>query len=278
MYTNPFVAFRSKAYLLCKELYQLRNIKDLSTKRILFIIGCQRSGTSLMTRILNKDWNAKVYFEDSNLSVRAGEERLRLKPLPIINEVIGHDRFPLIVLKPLVETQNAVQLLDYFPNSRAIWMYRHYKDVVHSNLRKFGLKNGVMNLRYIAEYQMHNWRVENVPDSLRQIVLNYFSETMDPYDAAALFWYVRNSFFFELSLEHDARVMLCKYDKLITCPRQTMNEIYRFLTRSYPGDHLLKMIHTSSIGGGQRINLSPEIQDLCEHLWNRLEYHNRLLS
>ncbi|HSL47029.1 MAG TPA: sulfotransferase domain-containing protein [Anaerolineales bacterium] len=269
---NSLIRFRSQAYVVSKELYQLKRFKRPDTRSILFILGCQRSGTSLMTRIFHRDWNTKVYFEDSNLSVRAGDEKLRLKPLPLVKELIEQERFPLIVLKPLVETQNAPQLLEYFPDSRAIWMYRHYKDVADSNLRKFGRDNGIRDIRYIAENRRDDWRVENVPERIRKIVLTYFSETMNPYDAAALFWYVRNSLFFELGLDSHPRVMICQYDELINHPKRTLQKMYAFANRPYAGDHILKMIHSSSLGRGRQATLSPEIERLCEELWDRMRY------
>ena len=274
MWATPLNRFRSKAYVICKELYQLRDTKGSTTRHLLFIIGCQRSGTTLMTRILHRDWNAKVYFEDSPLSMQAGEEKLRLKPLQVIKQMIERQPFPLIVMKPLVESQNAIQLLEYFPESRAIWMYRHYKDVASSNLRRFGLENGIRDLRYLVENQTQDWRAEHVPDSIRQIVLTYFSETMNPYDAAALFWYVRNALFFELGLDSHPNVLACQYDELINDPKQTMEKIYTFVHRPYPGSHILKMIQNSSLGKGRQIALTKEIESLCEELWDRLESRN----
>ena len=274
MWATPLNRFRSKAYIICKELYQLKNHKGPASRNILFIIGCQRSGTTLMTRILHRDWNAKVYFEDSPLSVQAGDEKLRLKPFQVIKPMIERQPFPLIVLKPLVETQNAVQLLEYFPASRAIWMYRHYKDVAASSVRRFGLENGIKDLRYLVEKQTHDWRAERVPDSVRDTVLSYFSDTMSPYDAAALFWFVRNSLFFELGLDCHPNVLVCQYDELINHPKQTMESIYAFVHRSYPGDHILKMIENSSLGKGRQIVLSKEIESLCKELWGRLESSN----
>jgi hypothetical protein len=259
-------------------MYQLTKIKGPDARNILFILGCQRSGTSLLTRIFHRDWNAKVYFEDSNLSVHTGEEKLRLKPLPVVKQLIERQRFPLIVLKPLVEAQNAVKLLDHFPNSRALWMYRHYKDVADSNLRRFGQMNGIMDLRYLAQNQIENWRVEHVPDRVKQVVLSYFSETMNPYDAAALFWYVRNSLFFDLGLDENPKVMAADYDQLINQPRQTIMRMYDFVRMPYAGDHILNMIHNSSVRKGQQVILSANIESLCEQMWIRMKHGPAFVS
>ena len=269
---NPFITFRSKAFQFSKEIYQLSRKDGHNQKTTLLIIGCQRSGTSLMTRIFNKDWNAKVYFESSSLSVQIGEEKLRLKPLPVLKQVIDRERFPLIVLKPLVETQNSPELLDYLPNAKAIWMYRHYRDAACSLVRRFGLGDGISNLRYIVLDQVDDWRAENVPNHVKQAVLTYFSENMNPYDAAALFWYVRNAFFFELGLDCHSSVMPCKYEELVDYPEQTLKRIYGFISRPYPGDNILKNIHNSSVGRGSQLKLSEEIEGRCQQLWEQLEY------
>jgi hypothetical protein len=48
-----------------------------SEHRIFFILGCQRSGTTLLLRIFEEDWNAQVYREVSALSRQAGLRRLQ---------------------------------------------------------------------------------------------------------------------------------------------------------------------------------------------------------
>lgn len=258
-------------FLIRKDLGRLSNSAPNDANQVLFIIGCQRSGTTLMTEILEKDWDVKVYPEHSPLSNQDSLDGLRLNPLPEVKRAIEADRYPLVVLKPLVETQNADGLLDFFPQARAIWMYRHYRDVANSNLKRFGMNNGRKNLAYIARNDITNWRAERLPVAVRELVLEHYSVDMDPYDAAALFWYVRNTFFFDLQLDQHPRVMTCRYVDLVSEPRTTVQTIYDFAGQPYPGDHILSGIHTSSIGRGQNIPLSPEIEQICESMWSRLE-------
>lgn len=259
-----------RTFEIQKELFQLVLNSSTETRKLLLIIGCQRSGTTLMTETLGKDWNAKIYPEHSILSSRDEIDRLRLNPLPEVARTLEHERFPLVVLKPLVETQNADRLLEFFPQARAIWMYRHYKDVAASNLTRFGSGNGIKNLRYIGQDNNQNWRCERVPPDVRALIKEYFSEMMNPYDAAALFWYVRNRYYFDLGLDTHPRVMKCQYSEFVTAPRQTIQEIYRFVDRPYPGDSILRAIHSTSIGKGKVVELSPEIDRLCDGLWLRL--------
>jgi hypothetical protein len=253
-----------------KKIHQLFGLSDFAGKRgVLFIIGCQRSGTTLMTDIFDRDLHTVVYGEFSTLSSFDLQYGLRLNPLPLVRAQIDRDKVPLVVLKPLVETQNAPKLLDYFGDSRALWMYRNYRDVASSNLAAFGPENGIRNLRAIVENAPQNWRSENVPEETREIVLRHFSEDMNPHDAAALFWLVRNRLFFELGLDRHLRVTMCKYENLLADPKGMIHAVYRFIGIDYPSDRILTSVRPDA-GRGADIKLSLEVDSLCTELLDRL--------
>ncbi len=240
-------------------------------KIVLFVVGTQRSGTNMLIDIFTRDYDTKVYREHSNLSSRGAERGIRLNPLPEVKRTIDRDRPPLVVLKPLVETQNLPRLLALFPRSLALWMYRHYTDTIMSSARAFGPDVGIRNLRSIVEGQKDNWRSEVVPDHVRKTVLKHFSESMDPYDARALFWFVRQSLFFDLNAVADPRVRLCKYEALVTDPAARMRSIYAWLGRPYPGDRIVRRVHAGSIGGGKDVRVSPEIREMCDRMMADLD-------
>jgi len=276
--TKNIEHWRQKAamrlYQAGKQLYQFaRAPLQTGNERpsLLFIIGCQRSGTTLVTRLFERDLNARVYAEHSALSNRDRLDGLRLNPLPQVDKAICASRFPLVVMKPLVETQNTHQLLNYFPGAKALWMYRDYNDVAMSNIHRFGLQNGINNLRYIVQQQEENWRVQGLAPEYRALVNDTFSDEMNPYDAAALFWIVRNSFFFTLDLASHPAVRMLRYRDLVTEPLQSMTAVYNFIQRPFPGSRLLQEVHQTSLGKGQRITLSPHIQTLCDDMLARLE-------
>jgi hypothetical protein len=268
----------TRSLRIWKNIYQFTKIRKISDqKTILFIFGCQRSGTTLLTEIFERDFdNTKVYEEFSRLSSADKKHHIRLNALHLVKAQIDKDRPALVILKPLVESQNAVKLLDYFKNSKALWVYRHYGDVTLSNLEKWGLKNGINNLRPIVDGQSQNWRSENVSDYTKQIVRTHFSEDMNPYDAAALFWYARNSLFFQMNLDANKNVMICKYDNLINNPLKTMRTIYAFAGHVYPLAKIPLNIYSESIGRGKNIKLSPDIEILCDEMLNKLDLAHKL--
>ncbi|HEX6384826.1 MAG TPA: sulfotransferase domain-containing protein [Anaerolineae bacterium] len=260
-----------KLFQLSKQIYQLSGLADSNKKTVVFIVGCQRSGTTITGRVLGRDWQAKSYGEFSELTSQGTKQSIRLKPLPDVQAVIEKDKARIVVIKPLVESQNVDKLLAFFPRSKALWVYRHYEDVVQSSIKKFGPEVGIRDLRPIVEDDIRNWRAERVPESIREIVRTHFSELMEPYDAAALFWFVRNSLYFELNPAAQRDILLCKYEHLALYPGQAVRRIYNFLDHPFPGDRIVSNIHAHSVGKGQDTVLSPEVERLCSTLWAKLE-------
>jgi len=263
-----------KLLRLNKHVYQyLRSFFERSyssQKNILIIVGCQRSGTSILQKVFEKDFNTKVYGETSKLS-SVDTEGLRLNPLPMVEKELQRDKAQFIIMKPLVESQNICELLDTFAGSQALWLYRDYKDVASSNLQLFGIRNGIDDIRPIAENQPNNWRSERVSEHTRQTILQYFSEDMNPYDAAVLFWYARNSLFFDLELDQDSRVMMCKYEDLIASPETSLHKIYAALGQFFPGEAISKEINSESLGKGKEVKLSPGVENLAKEMLGRLD-------
>ena len=260
-----------KLFHISKQVYHLSGLANSRYKTLVFVVGCQRSGTTLIERVLGQDWRAKSYSEFSELTSQDTENQIRLNPLPMVKEVVSKDKASIIIIKPLVESQNIVTWLDYFPGSKALWMYRDYRDVIASSIKKFGPRNGICDLWPIVENNRQNWRAEHVSESVKALVLKHFCEEMNPYDAAALFWFARNSLYFDLNLYGRSDVMLCKYEDLVTNPLTVVGRIYAFLEHPFPANRTTSTIHASSVGKGKDIALSPQVEQPCSELWQKLE-------
>jgi len=240
-------------------------------KRCLFIVGCQRSGTTMLSRIFEKDLNTQSYGEASKFSYVEPGRRLRLRPENEIKHELKKDRASLIVLKPLVESQNTPGLLSQFENSRALWIYRHFKDVASSNIRRFGQTNPINDLQPIVENHPTNWRSEKISTESRALVRQYFSPTMNPHDAAVLFWIIRNRIYFDMRLDAHPDVLLCKYEELVIDPAAIMKRIYGFARQEYPGDKIVAGTHTRSIRKGAEIVLTVEVETIACKMLEKLD-------
>ncbi len=263
----PLAGARNRARKRLKTLYLSARPRP-PQQRTLLILGCQRSGTTLLLRIFEQDWNARTYQEESALS--RPEARLRLQPPERVRALLAASRAPLQVLKPLVESQHALRWLEALPGSRAVWMFRHYRSVARSNLQKFGQRNGIDDLRPIARGQAGNWRAEALPEAVRAFVREHFSEQMNPWDAAVLFWYARNALFFAQNLPEHPRVRLCRYADLVQQPQRVVPELYAWMGLPLPGSRLWRQVRSDARIQPPGFPLSPDVEERAQALWERL--------
>lgn len=262
-------AASKRAFFAGKYVYQhVSSLASAPERRILFILGCQRSGTTLMQQIFDADLDAKVYGEFSEITLTQSTPNLRLRPLDEVKAIIDRNPARLVVAKPIAETQNALQLLGHFPGAKVVFLYRHYAAVASSNLKLFGRLNGINNLRPIVHGETDNWRSEGVPAEVRALVTRHFREDMNPYDAAALFWYVRNRFYFDLGLDRRADVLPLRYEDLLRDPAGRMAGLYRFVgaPMSQRGLGLVRPER-----GNRGIELSADIEALCTQMLRQLD-------
>jgi hypothetical protein len=268
-------ALSKRIRIASKRIYQTARWRGIDRQQILFIVGCMRSGTTLMTRLFDADRDCRVFGERSVLSSADKELGLRLNPLPEVAAIINRVRAPLVVTKPLVETQNVATLLSYFAGSKALFMYRRYQEVALSDLAKFGPRNGIANIRPIAEERADNWRSAGASRAVCALIRQFYSPQMRIHDAAALFWYSRNQLFFDLELPSSPAVMLCQYEHLAQRPVEVMREIYDFLGVPCPDLSHTAQVYTSSVRKGADLDLSTEVRAICEELQTRLDAHYR---
>jgi len=268
-YSNLLNKIEYRYFLIRKHIYQNVRICRNCTKKILFVIGCQRSGTSIMMRVFERDYKSKVYMELDEI-FRQDEQAMRLKPLQSVQEIFDNTFASLIVSKPLLDTQIISDILNFFPDSKAIFIFRHYKDVVSSFLKIFGTQTGIKDISPIVQNNLQDWRAQNVSDEISNIVKKFYSPNMDPFDAAALFWFARNHLFFDLKLNTNSNVLMCKYEDLVTEPSDTFGNIYKAIDCQLPGKRIIQSVHSRSKGKGDKVSLSPEIESMCKKLWVKL--------
>ncbi len=92
---------------------------------------------------------------------------------------------------------------------------------------------------------------------------------MTPESAAAIFWYIRNSLFFEQGLDSRHDVMLVAYEELVSSPSRTLSRICDFIGISYE-DRIAKDVHIRSVGKCHS-KVSNEIEVICEEMYQRFE-------
>ena len=257
---------REKTRDVSRNIYQFIRYRPGCINRHVFIVGCQRSGTTMLGRSFANDLRVKEYGEFG-----LADSDLRIYPLDVIESIAAKQHAPIMVVKPLVESHRTLEILNFFPNSSAIWMLRHYKDVANSSFRKFGVKATRINLGSIVRNDNAHWMSEAASDPVREVIQKYYDDNMPPLDGKALIWYARNSLFFEQRLQDYPRVKVIQYDDIVSRPSEIMREIYKFIDVDYAGDKIVAGVHKHSVGLGKELELNPEIESLCEKLWQQFQ-------
>ncbi len=258
-----------------KDFLHLFSTVPDKDKIILFVVGCQRSGTTMLIRNFSKDFNTKVYGERSPITTDDKVLRLRLNPMEKLAKEFNKQNYSIVIAKPLVESQHILSLLEFFPNSKALWIFRDFRKVAASDIKKWGPQNPISNLKPIITKEPGKWQNENIASETYELVKKYYDDSMNPYDAAAIYWYIRNYLFFQMDLHDNERVYLCSYNNLVLNSRKEMKAIYQFLGKKYPGDHINKDIFQDSLKRKIEIPVAEEIAALCEEMYARL---NRTLE
>lgn len=246
--------------------------------RALVILGCQRSGTNALTDCFEHDRHAKVYREHSSLNERTGtmsprdsaRYSLRLQPLDRVASRLARIRYPLAVLKPLVESQRAREMISALPRSRVVWLFRHFGDVAESNARTFGAGIHRINLAPIAAGDRADWRSEGASDEVRAFIGRHYKPDMDPVDGGALFWWARNRLLFDQGLQADPQVKPLAYERLIARPLETLRELYDYAGVPFPGPVVAQSISPKFKGRGSDHTIAPSIRESCEELLSEL--------
>lgn len=258
---------RKMNYLIASVDYAFHKNKET---RLSFIFGCQRSGTTILRNTIGKDISTKAYGEGESpyFYPRYTTKRLRLKSKDEVSELLRYDRCKHALLKPLYESQWASRWLNDFPGSKAVWLYRNYIDVVDSHIKFYKNLNAA---EYVKSALFSNtnypWIHENIDPNILDRVKPLIQDKLTQADAYALYWYIRNTHYQEIS--SDPRVMIIKYEKLVLEREQELPRIFQFLGLPFK-ERYIADIRSNAINKNVSFDLQPAIRKLCEDMTDQL--------
>ena len=238
-----------------------------------FLVGVQRSGTNMIVHGLQRCPEFEVYNENH----RRAFTSFRLRSDETITEIVASSRHAFVLFKPLIDSHAVDHLLDDLPfatRGRALWAYRNVDDRVRSSIAKFGDSN----LRALADIAsgtgMDRWEAEGLTDESLELIRSFDYLRMSPASASALFWYLRNSFFFSLRLDRRTDVLPVSYDAFVRDPESEMQVVCRFL--DYPWRPTI-VAHVKKRERSPRppLPVEPRIRELCDELLDRLDTARR---
>ena len=233
--------------------------------RPMFVFGAQRSGTTMLLNTIQGHVQVE-YFDEND---EEAFDHLRLRDLEAIDGIVKRSRGKLNIFKPICDSQHARKILDGVPSALGLWIYRRYEDVVNSALRNFDIHREFLRWM-IEDPERARWRAENVTAENMQLVRHYYDKGASDPSSRALIWYLRNFQYYQQKLDQDPRVLLVCYERLVTDPHAEFSRVFKFSGLSGDSGTLAK-VHSRSIKKNKVPEIEPEIRQLCDGLFARLD-------
>lgn len=265
--------------LLSRAGARLQGISDKSVKRLVqsarygprgaaarrhvFVAGVQRSGTNMMMGLFDRSFETDVYHETDP---RAFED-YDLRETEVLRALAARSRGPVFVVKTLSNLDRVPALLEQFQPSSAVWIVRHYTDVINSMLVSFKTVPWSVQ-RAAREGRDAGWVGRGMSDDTHALLQTHVSRGLDNYSLAALMWYLRNVLYFEQGLDRDPAVTLVGYENLVNWPALECRRIFEFAGLQFH-PRIVRPVHAVSVGRRPAPTLDPQVEELCERLWER---------
>jgi hypothetical protein len=214
------------SYKLNKLRTRLHGIlKPCADPRLVFIFGCQRSGTTMLRNYIGFDPRVSDHGEGDPpyfWQTPVEDPRyIRLVPDDEIERLRSTERSSIVLIKPLHDSQRAAELLSKWPASKGIWIFRHYREVILSHLSYYkGRYEPMPYLEDLLNLNEGSWKAEKLGMEMRAFVKEHRNLVTTPTAGFALFWLARNSLLFSNS--HPELINL-HYANLVSQPTESLN-------------------------------------------------------
>ncbi len=244
-------------------------LKPCSSPRVAFIFGCQRSGTTFLRNFIGLDQRFRDIGEGDPpyFHQEKGGRYLRLVDDSQVEALVKAQRSPWVLLKPLHDSQRAVELLERFQSSRGIWIFRHYDSVVQSHLGYY--QHDPMDyLQPLRQVDIHSWMLSGLEqrsmERVRELLEMANSSIPDLY---AVFWYARNALLFQ-HLKR-ASLLVVSYENLVADPHRGLQSFSKYLGLELSTKALLVPMQRRP-SAPVLSKLTPEVEHACNLMLQKL--------
>ena len=227
-----------------------------------FLVGCNRSGTSMLVFQLSRTWQVRLYNEWDP----AAFENWRLRDLSVIEGLVKSSHAPITLFKPICDTYRTHVLLSRFPTAKVLFAFRHYDDVVNASLEGRHWDRTVTGW---VSTDFAEFSTMPAPEETRQFISSRWTPSLNRASGAALYWAFRNRLFFDLHLDQREDVRAVKYEAVVFEPRKELESLCEFLGIQFHR-RMAEGIFSSDVKGNPPPAIDEQIRADCEDLWQRL--------
>lgn len=238
-------------------------------KIVAFILGCQRSGTNMLLRTLDRMMEVDRFDEDDP---RAFVNN-RIRPREVRDRLIAASDAACVLFKPICDSHRALDLLREHPGAKILWIYRHFADVAASAVHYWGDLSRLFMTDLLAgggDWNEFQWNREGVTEELLAPLRAAAKAPLTDMDSACLFWYLRNQFFFTQMLQIRPDTLLIRYESLVKNPRKNFDNLCSFLNLQLDPQSVSR-VHAESVGRGAPRAITPDVYMVCEGLLAELD-------
>lgn len=248
-----------------KKMFLWKLKKTHNNTLPVFIMGCGRSGTSMMVRMFEFDDRVETLAEN-NPKIQNNYMLIKEN----IEKVITNCKAPIIVSKPILNSFEASMLLQQYPFLKIIWMQRNYKDMAASSVKKFGPVVSDYMKQLVQNKRGDNWLSRGMPDETLEILRNIETSDLNHHDWMCLVWWSVNRTIIIDRLYQDNRFIFIQYEQLVLDPVSVIDSLFQRIEFTY-NPKIAKYINPSSLGKGKDISIQPVVQDMCDQLTSELK-------
>lgn len=223
-----------------------------------FVLGKQRSGTSMLMRAFHRHPDMLVFDEHRSSPAFLNH---RLRDTDTVRDLLERARFPAVALKPICDSHRIREIYEAFPAGKYIWIYRDYADVANSSLREFGEATRAIRLACLGE-PGGGWFQEGISARVNEVLRRVYRPELSDFDLACLAWWVRNQIIIESALAGHPNVTIIKYEPLVENPALVLKWLFERIGMHYTnrvGGHMTPR----SIGRHRAPEMDVEVQKLC---------------
>lgn len=250
-----------RTFLFWKRLRAARS----GVRRVVIVAGVQRSGTNMLMEILEASPTTDVFHErDPRLY-----DDYHMRGDEVVERLVAASPHPVFIMKALLEPERVSGLMDRFGPARCFWVFRHFDDVVNSNMKSWPRGRNRLD-QVMHDPANGGWRVGGMTAETLARLRGLYRSDLNNATAQAIFYWYRNKLLFDLGLVDDPRVMVIDYDRMVQEPASELPAIAATagvpLTR-----RMLGIPHPHSIRKREAPDIAPEVRALCDEMYARLK-------